>query len=175
MNEGFVMEQKTIVKKEKIVLVGMSFYGDPFSTSAEWTEENEIGRLWHRFMRYYQKFSKSIRHKRNEKTMYEVHIEHDETSSKGNFEIFVGLEVEKLENMPTTLLAKILPSTKYIVFTIRGQEIISDWHRKIALEWLPKSGYKRAMNYSFILYDERFKGMHKLDESEIEVYIPIKE
>jgi predicted transcriptional regulator YdeE len=174
MNEGFVMEQKAIVKKDKIVLVGMSFYGDPFSTSAEWTEENEIGRLWNRFMRYYQKFPKSLRHQINERTMYEVHIEHDETSSKGNYEVFVGFEVEKLENVPCTLLVKILPPTMYVVFLIRGQEIISDWHREIALEWLPQSDYKRTLNYSFILYDERFKGMDKLDESEIEVFIPIK-
>ena len=35
--------QPTIVQKGEIVLVGMSFYGDPFETSAGWTEENQIG------------------------------------------------------------------------------------------------------------------------------------
>jgi hypothetical protein len=30
-------------------LAGMSFFGDPFTSHAGWTEENEIGRLWQRF------------------------------------------------------------------------------------------------------------------------------
>jgi hypothetical protein len=33
------------------ILAGLSFFGDPFAQSAGWTEENEIGRLWTRFMR----------------------------------------------------------------------------------------------------------------------------
>ena len=38
-----------IVESERIILVGFSFFGDPFALSAGWTEENEIGRLWQRF------------------------------------------------------------------------------------------------------------------------------
>ena len=41
-------------KRSKIFLIGCSFYGDPFTGSAGWTEENEIGRLWNRFMNYVQ-------------------------------------------------------------------------------------------------------------------------
>ena len=35
-----------------MLLVGLSFFGDPFKSSAGWTEENEIGRLWVRFMAF---------------------------------------------------------------------------------------------------------------------------
>ena len=41
-----------IVEKPQMMLLGLSFFGDPFSLSAGWTEENEIGRLWKRFMAY---------------------------------------------------------------------------------------------------------------------------
>ena len=34
------------------MLVGLSFYGDPFDTSGVWTEENHIGRTWQRLMSY---------------------------------------------------------------------------------------------------------------------------
>ena len=32
-------------EKDQIILLGFSFFGDPFSISGEWTEDNEIGRL----------------------------------------------------------------------------------------------------------------------------------
>ena len=44
--------QPKIIRADQIMLVGMSFYGDPFETSAGWMEENQIGRLWQRFMAY---------------------------------------------------------------------------------------------------------------------------
>ena len=43
------MEPK-IVERERITLVGLSFFGDPFREKGGWTEQNEIGRLWSRFM-----------------------------------------------------------------------------------------------------------------------------
>ena len=42
-----------LVEADRITLVGFSFFGDPFRMSAGWTEENEIGRLWKRFMAYW--------------------------------------------------------------------------------------------------------------------------
>ena len=32
-----------VVEKDQMLLVGLSFFGDPFKSSAGWTEENEIG------------------------------------------------------------------------------------------------------------------------------------
>lgn len=40
------MKPTKIFDSPDIVLVGLSFFGDPFRTNAGWTEENEIGRLW---------------------------------------------------------------------------------------------------------------------------------
>ncbi len=45
------MEPK-ITDRERISLAGLSFFGDPFKEKGGWTGENEIGRLWKRFMAY---------------------------------------------------------------------------------------------------------------------------
>ncbi len=167
--------EPTIIEKGQMILVGFSFFGDPFQMSGGWTEENEIGRLWNRFMTYVTHHSGDrIKNIKSNEVGYEVHIEHEETASKGHFEVFVGMEVEKLADMPVEMLIKILPPTKYAVFTLKGKEITSDWPRMIFHEWLPGSGYQQAYNYVFQYYDRRFKGMENLDESAIDVYIPIK-
>jgi hypothetical protein len=41
-----------IVETGQMTLLGFSFFGDPFRFHGGWEEENEIGRLWSRFMAY---------------------------------------------------------------------------------------------------------------------------
>ena len=163
-----------IIEKNQIILSGFSFFGDPFSISGEWTEDNEIGRLWKRFMNYMANHGNRIKNIKNDKVMYEVHVENEETTSKGNFDVFVGLEVEKLEDVPVETVIKILPPTKYAVFTLEGQQISSDWHRMIYNEWMPGSGYQKAYKYLIQFYDQRFKGLENIDESVLDVYVPVK-
>jgi predicted transcriptional regulator YdeE len=76
--------------------------------------------------------------------------------------------------VPVQLLVKILPPTDYAVFTLQGTQITSDWHRTAYAEWLPAVGYEPRLGYMFERYDERFKGMDRLDESAIEVHIPVR-
>ena len=163
-----------MIEKGQVILVGFSFFGDPFQLSGEWREENEIGRLWQRFMTYMAHHGDQIKHLTNKSVCYEVHIEHEETPLKGHYEIFVGIEVEQLEDIPVDVLMKILPPTTYAVFTLKGQQIASDWSRMVYYDWLPGSGYQVAYNYGFQLYDHRFKGLQNLDESELDIYIPVK-
>jgi AraC family transcriptional regulator len=114
-----------------------------------------------------------LEHVEDREIAYEVHIYNEETMQKGMFEVFVGMEVAKLENVPVELVVKILPSTTYAVFTLEGQQITSDWYQ-IAEQWLPQAGYQTAYEYSFQLYDQRFKGLDNLDESALDVYMPVK-
>lgn len=162
-----------IMEKEQMLLVGLSFFGDPFKSSAGWTEENEIGRLWVRFMAFMENQGEKIKHIKGEEVSYEVHLEHAETQEKGEYEVFVGVEVEQLEDIPVELLVKVLPPTVYAVFTLQGEEITSDWHQMIHQDWLPESGYQIAYDYAIERYDYRFKGLDKIDESVLEVYIPV--
>jgi AraC family transcriptional regulator len=168
------MEPK-IVEKDQIILVGFSFYGDPFAESGGWTEENEVGRLWRRFMAYWAENGGRVKHLGDGDLAYEVHIGgYEETASMGHYEVFVGREVTELEDVPVQLLVKILPPTRYAVFTLRGEQITSDWPHTIYDEWLPGSGYKSAHDYLIELYDQRFKGLENLAESELDIYVPVR-
>ncbi len=166
--------QPKIVQEFQLVLMGMSFYGDPFDTHAEWDAENQIGHLWKRLMRFLSGHPDIVPiHPNN---AYEVHIYHDETIEKGLFEVFVGVEVNQqaLLEIPVALSVKVLPSTQYAVFTFHGEQINSDWDM-ILQEWLRKSGYQSSYAFNFQFYDERFKGVANIEESDLDVYVPIKE
>ena len=162
-----------IVEQGQIMLLGFSFFGDPFRLSAGWTEENEIGRLWQRFMVYLGQHRQRIKQIKPEDVAYEVHIQHEETPRTGEYEVFIGVEAEALEDVPVELTVKILPPVVYAVFTLRGEQITSDWQQMIQ-EWMLRSGYESAYSYGFQRYDHRFKGIEQIEESVLDVYIPVK-
>jgi predicted transcriptional regulator YdeE len=163
----------TVVEKQQMTLLGLGFFGDPFRLSAGWTEDNEIGRLWKRFMAYLGDQGRQIKHVVSDSVAYEVHIYHEETPRTGEFEVFVGVEVSRLEGMPLEMSGKILPPATYAVFTLEGEQIVSDWPLLISSEWLPEAGYKADHSHSIQRYDERFKGVQRIDESVLDVYIPL--
>ncbi len=124
-------------------------------------------------MAYLTQHRDRIKHVLTDTVAYEVHIEHPETRLTGEFEVFTGLEVERLEDVPVELSVKILPPVTYAVFTLHGQQIASDWEKTIVSEWFSRSGYQSPYNYGFQLYDERFKGVQNIDESILDVYVPV--
>lgn len=162
----------TLVEKDRIILLGVNFFGDPF-TMTGWTEDNEIHRLWKRLEAFLSQNSGRVNMK-DPGVGYEVWSSDEETAAKGLFDIFAGIEIADLDDVPVELLVKVLPPTQYAVFTFHGQEITSDWPRLIYQEWLPNSGYESAYQYNFQYYDERFKGIDQIDESTIDVYVPVK-
>ena len=66
------MEAK-IIDKEQIILFGFSFFGDPFNKHDCWTDDNEIGRLWKRFMTYLKQNKDKIKNIKSEEHLYEVY------------------------------------------------------------------------------------------------------
>jgi len=162
-----------ICERDRLLIVGLSFFGDPFGLSGEWTEENEIGRLWHRYMTFMHSPGAQTPPILNPTVGYELWIEHADTRAKGFWEIFVGQEIADIAAAPVELSLKALPAATYAVLTLRGEEIASDWQRAM-LDSLIEAGFQQALPYSFEYYDHRFKGMERLAESEIDVYIPVK-
>ncbi len=162
-----------IVDLDRIILAGVSFYGDPFETSNVWTAENQIGRLWQRFMTCLEKRRPDMGSGIKKDVGYEVHIRGEETEETGFYEVFVGVEVLEAEKIPVDLLVKVLPKSTYAVFTMRGVQIMNDWDDGIG-QWLKQRGFKVAAPFMFQLYDERFKGMDLIEESEVDFYIPIE-
>ncbi len=168
-----MLEPTKIIERPRLLLAGFSFYGDPFAFSDGWSMDNEIGRLWQRFVAFFDAQDQRIPGMTDEEAMFEVHIEHPETPDKGLFEVFVGVAVQEWEDLPVELVVKVLPPTRYAVFTLRGKTITSDWGKEIYQEWLPQSPYRVAYPYSFQYYDERFKGLEQIEESTLDIYVPI--
>ena len=163
-----------IVQAISWLVVGLSFYGDPFDKASGWSEENEIGLLWQRLMRLLAKSPNAITQIKEPDTFLEIHIQTDETEEKGIFEIFVGAVVHEIEDVPLSCLVKKLPATTYAVFTLEGKAITADWERSVFSKWMPASGYESAQPYSIQYYDHRFKGMDSIEESILDVYVPVK-
>jgi predicted transcriptional regulator YdeE len=79
-----------------------------------------------------------------------------------------------LEDVPLELTVKILPPAAYAIIALEGQQIISDWYKMAFAEWLPGAGYEGEHSHIIQRYDERFKGLDPIDDSVLEVYIPVK-
>ena len=164
-----------IISSKKILLAGLSFFGDPFSQASSWDEENEIGRLWNRFYSILERSQDTIKYKKDESRFIEIHLYHNNTFDTGEYEIFCGIVVEKLVDIPLEFVIKILPITEYAIFTIKGKKITEmDWYKNIFDDWLPQVGYEPRFQYSFQSYDERFKGLNDLENSELDFYFPVK-
>jgi len=165
--------QAYITKQPEMYVAGMSFYGDPFRTHGGWSEENEIGRVWARFMTYFEKNKQKLQTIPPPDIFYEIHIYDDETIVKGVFEVFVGTRIKTLEGVPLELLIKTLPASEYARFTFEGQAISEDWYLAVD-QWIAKASYQRANPFFFQYYDDRFKGVDKIEDSILDVYIPVE-
>jgi AraC family transcriptional regulator len=161
-----------ITDKKQITLAGMDFFGDPYEKAGGWSEQNAIGETWKRFTKFYDAKKGTIKHLASE-SGYELWIDFNEVKDTKNKYIFVGMEIKKIEDVPLELVTRILPATRYAVFTLKGPEIRTGLPR-IWKEWLPEAGLTPAFNYLIEYYDhQRFKGMDNAD-SEIDFMVPIK-
>lgn len=164
-----------IIEMDTLNLIGMEFYG----LVEEQKEENPMENLWNRFMKFSQEKWNLIQDSvKNPDLSYEVHIWNpQEIDDTGKFHVFIGLEADELDFMPLELVRKKLPSSKYAKFTLKGGEI-NEWESLIYEDWFKDSEYVLQLfeGYQFHIqrYDEkRFKGIDNLEDSELEVFIPV--
>ena len=162
----------TLTVLAPMLLGGIGFYGDPISVRGGWDSENEIGNTWRRFMAWLAE-NPDRPYALDHGMMYEVHIYGPETRSKGYFEVFVGEEVAS-ESLPITLSAKRIPGGEYLRITLAGEEITGDWWARLDAETLHAQGLRRCGEYLIEAYDQRFKGMDRLGESELDIYLPVE-
>ncbi len=167
--EPFILEDKSFQ------LLGCVFYGDPFHSAKEWSYENEVGKLWKRFidlsMKKYSKLLSKI--SVNSYTSFELHLEPEEYEKTKNYYVMVGMEVNTLEEIPLEFFLKILPKTNYIIFTTKMKEKF-ELGAYIYREWIPENGYEQSFPFVIQGYDgKRYRGLDD-PESEIDWYIPVK-
>jgi predicted transcriptional regulator YdeE len=163
-----------IVQLPQLTLVGLSFFGNPFQLSGAWTEENEIGRLWVRFHQLWKEQRNIFPPIQAEDASYELHIMHPETMERGEYEVFAGVEANQAAPCPALLSYKVLPASAYAVFTLVGEQIISDWYYAALQDWMRQGEVQVDPAYSMLRYDARFKGMQRIAESSMEVYLPLR-
>ncbi|MDK2982013.1 MAG: hypothetical protein PWQ55_2360 [Chloroflexota bacterium] len=161
------------VERPALTLMGMSFYGDPFRDAGDWSENNEIGRLSQRYMEFAAGHRAALDALLSAPDFYEVHIYNPETEEKGLFEVFVGQPVGAVAGIPLELSCKILPAGSYACVHLQGETIISDWYRDFDKE-LAQHGRQYGLPFFFQIYDQRYKGMDRIAESEIDAFIPVK-
>jgi hypothetical protein len=169
------MENPQLIEKNSLLLAGLSFFGDPFAYHMEWQVENEIGRLWTRYYDLLTRYPDFHQQAMQAGKMYEVHILHPESSENGNYEVFVGTELTDPGLLPLWFVLKRLPAQRYLQYEISGQAIVEDFEAQALEALLRTLNLQREPAYHLQAYDERFKGMDRLDESTITVLIPIRE
>lgn len=160
-----------LVTLDSLLLGGMSYYGDPISTKGGWNEENEIGNTFQRFIQFIME-NPDRPYSSHGSTMYEVHVYNRDTPVNGHFEVFVGEEV-KTPELPIALACKYIPSSRYLRVTLSGGEITGDWWQTLDTEIMPARQLTRLADYIIQAYDERFKGLNNLEESEMDAFIPV--
>jgi predicted transcriptional regulator YdeE len=165
-----------VIKRKPMKLAGMSYHG-PMKGEG-WSKDNPIGQLWTRFIDFWNAKVSLLEGKMiNKDTHYEVHVWNKEVFDEtGIFHTFVGVEVDDIDGLPVELEGKCLPAKRYAKVTVRGEEI-KTWESEWA-EVLPEDKYKVAkydgMEYLIQCYDERFKGLDKMGESEMDILVPIE-
>lgn len=162
------MGEARIVSRNNTLLIGMSFFGNPFAAG------DEITALWTRFRAYLDEHPHGLGEAlRPGGPSYEVHVASPEMDSSGRYEVFVGREVSGRSAIPIACSAKVLPAAEYAVLTVRGEAIVEDWMSRLYAEIVPGMGREADESFGFELYDERFKGMDRLAVSELDYYVPL--
>lgn len=165
------MNKPELTEERQITLVGLDYHGDIFQQGEAWSTENAVGRLWQRFNGFYEKKKDTIKHLASE-AGYELWVDLEGEAGWDHY-IFVGVAVSKLEDMPLELVVRPLPATRYAIFTLKGEEIRSNWPEKL-LDWVAGAGLEQSYTYIFEYYDpQRFKGMDD-PEAELDVYVPVR-
>ena len=166
------MELK-IIEKEEMKLVGVVYYGK--LKEEGWIETNAIGLTWQRYGKITKKVWDLIKDQvKDEKTEYEIHLWNDEEFKESEqFKVFIGTEVEKLENIPVEFDCLVIPAAKYAVYTAKGKSIHATQTDKV----IPKSKYPRKkvreLQWEIQVYDKRWKN-DDIDSSELDFMVPIE-
>ena len=154
-------------------LLGLTFHGDPFHSASDWSQANEIGLLWKRFMTLYQKYAFLLEKLTdNPRAAYEFHFEPADFAQTAHLDIFVGFNQNLPGEIPLDFVVKPLPEVCYLTFTstLADRSNLEFFFRN----WLQdeKVDYIQAYPYVIQLYDERFRSMED-KSSVIEWMIPV--
>lgn len=132
-----------------------------------------IGRCWHRLHNIIKRIPNRIDH------LYQIGL-NDYTSftfqesKQPAFDYYAAVEADSLDNIPSRISRKVLPPSKYVVFSFKGrnQDSIEPIISHIYKVWFAQSTlqFNEQARFDFVKYGEN------VDEhgiSDIEVWVPI--
>jgi AraC family transcriptional regulator len=94
------------------------------------------------------------------------------TVEEAGFTYVAAVEVNRLDQVPTGVIALTIPANTYAVFTHTGHiSRLPDTVKQIWGHWLPSSPYAHVPAPDFELYDERWSP--DTGEGDIDVWVPI--
>jgi AraC family transcriptional regulator len=148
--------QADIVSMPAFTVVGMKL-----RTKAE---SNQMAKLWSEFVPR----SAEIKAMPNMGVMYGVMHNYDEQS--GEFDYIACVQTHEAGVVPQGMTALGIPQQTYAAFaaTLPTE---GETYGRIASEWLPHSGYRRAHGPEFELYGERFNPSDP--NAMLHLYIPV--
>lgn len=169
LEEGVIMNYK-IIEKGEIRLIGRELRvrndnGDNFKLIPEfWLQCMQEG--------IYEKFG-NMPNRVNPKDNVVLGICMD-FDGVNTFTYVIGTEVSNIDYVPEGMSVKVVPASKYAVFTAKGimPEAIQQTWKDIYGKWFPASGYERTDGPDFEWYDTRSQVND--ENAEVDIYIPIK-
>ena len=163
-----------ITEPISLKLLGCVYYGDPCHSYEAGSIKNEVGRLWERFGRIFSAHFKVLESIIVEKGVaWEAHIQTEDYTNTQEYTVFAGIEVTDPPVEPLDFFYKKLPTTKYAVFKLKGNDFVNVV-KHIYSEWLPASKYKESHGYMLWRYNEKTKDLSD-PECILEAYIPVEE
>lgn len=160
---GGIDMEPVIIQQPELTIVGLEI----LTTLKDNDEDHTIPKLWEKFC---PRMSE-IKNKKNDDESYGICFG---DSPSQPFTYVAGIEVEKNETVPEGMVCRILPASRYAVFTHKGPLTnLKETYGHIYGTWFPQSGLELAGMFDFEKYDSRFKGMYD-PNTEIDIYVPIK-
>lgn len=168
--------EPVIIKDKIFTLLGCVYYGDPFHSAKEWTIENEIGKLWERFLQLSVKYSGLLKRiNKDPEVGFELHLEPEEYKETDKYYVMVGIEIIDTAdlNVPLEMFLKILPKTTYIYFSTKVKGANTNV-QNVYSDWIPEHGYEEIYPYMIESYhSDRYTSLDD-PNSVIDWYIPVK-
>lgn len=166
INSDSIMSVSPEIKElGEIKLMGISIFT---------RDKRDIREVWEMFMRSYDKIpTRSVYSGICSYPGFGLEYYNDDFFENGKFFYMPAVQVDSFDIIPIDMSAKIITPSKYAVFTHKGiPSTISETITAAYEIWIPESGFKADRSYDFEYYDDRFKP--DSEESEIDIYIPIK-
>jgi len=150
-------EEPKFVEKDAFIVAGVRYEGD--------NAQGEIPKLWDTFLPRMGELSA---------VTTDPHGAYGVSRAlagvpPSTFEYLAGMAVKSIEKLPAGMVGWSIPAHTYAVFRANGVADLGRMHGHFFGEWLPKSGYEFAGDFTFEYYPETFPA-----DNIIHVYFPVR-